>query len=75
MGNSLKKSFVSYVVEPSLEHLNEKNVTYINHMFNSLYFTKELSVASIKSFIHSFLPCYFTTSTTDTIARLDKKLK
>ena len=43
-------------------------------MTRSLYFSKILFLSSIKAFIHSFFPCYFETSTSDTVYKLNFEL-
>ena len=55
-------------------HLDEKNIGYFSHMTRSLYFSKILFLSSIKAFIHSILPCYFETSTSDTVYKLNFEL-
>jgi hypothetical protein len=48
-----------------LDHPNENNMTYFEHLFFSLSFSFQFSVASFYAFIHAFFPNTFTTSSYD----------
>ena len=56
----------------SLKHLEDNKMNYIEHLTFSFYLGTSLFVSSIKAFIHSFIPCYFPTSTTDLTNSLDE---
>ena len=53
------------IYKKSIEHLENKNLNYIEHMTFSLFLSSSLFVGAFKSFIHSFIPSLFKTSTTD----------
>lgn len=72
MGNLV--SFVKNIILESNQHLIDVNMTYIDHFYRSFLFSKDLFIGSIKACVHSILPCYFTTSTTDIAESLQKKL-
>ncbi len=56
-------------------HPTKVCLTYFEHLRFSLYVTKTLFVGSIKSFIHSFYPDIFITSTTDLLSELNKEME
>lgn len=52
------------------KHPNSVCLSYFNHLKLSLYFSKKFFIASIKAFIHAFLPNKFITSTSDTVSKI-----
>ena len=58
----------------SIEHLENKNLNYGEHLTFSLYLSSSLFVCSIKSLVHGFIPSFFKTSTTDLSESLHYKL-
>tara|TARA_B100000902_G_C26662983_1_gene599317 strand:- start:6 stop:404 length:399 start_codon:yes stop_codon:yes gene_type:complete len=59
-----------YMGETSMfSHLNEKKMSYCEHMTESLTYTKDFAILVFKSSVHAFLPCLYTTASTDYIKR------
>lgn len=56
--------------EAFLNHPNEHNMTYLEHLNRSLNFSIDFGVASIKALFHAFFPFLFQTSSTDLIREL-----
>lgn len=50
------------------KHLNDNCMTYTEHFKFSSYLSYLLFISSIKALIHSFIPCFFQTSTSDIIS-------
>ena len=48
-----------------LDHPNENDMTYFEHLFFSLSFSFQFSIASFYAFIHAFFPNICTTSSYD----------
>ena len=63
------------IYKKSIEHLQENNTNYIEHMTFSLFLSSSLFVGAFKSLIHSFIPSLFKTSTTDLSESLYDLLK
>ena len=59
----------------SIEHLENKNLNYVEHLTFSLYLSSSLFVCSIKSLVHGFIPSLFKTSTTELSESLYDLLK
>ena len=56
------------------KHPNKANISYFSHMLVSLKFSIMLFIASIKAFLHALFPFMFETSTSDVVAKINKKL-
>ena len=50
-------------------------MTYTTHLKFSLYLSYEFFKASIAAFIHAIIPDVFVTYSTDTVKKLDEKIK
>ncbi len=57
------------------KHPNNVCMSYAKHMKLSLFFSKEMFKGSICSLVHAFIPAAFITNTSDTVKKLDDKLK
>ena len=57
------------------EHLENKNLTYKEHLYQSVNYGKCFFIASIKAVIHAVLPCYYQTTTTDLVNELRNDLE
>ncbi len=55
-------------------HPNKSGMSYFRHMLLSLKFSIMLFIASIKAFLHALFPFMFETSTSDVVAKINKKL-
>ncbi len=55
------------IFNKSTQHLNNVCMSYFEHYCISMYFSGNLLVASIKAFVHAWVPGWFTTSTSDLI--------
>lgn len=55
-------------------HPNKSDMSYFRHMLLSLKFSIMLFIASIKAFLHALFPFMFETSTSDVVAKINKKL-
>lgn len=53
------------------KHLNDNCMTYNEHLKFSSYLSYLLFIGSIKALIHSFIPCFFQTSTSDLVAYIN----
>ena len=56
-------------------HPNSVCMSYYNHFFVSINYSKIFLFAGIKALIHAFFPNIFITSTTDCKNNIDKLLK
>ena len=56
------------------EHLDEVNMSYIDHLKFSLGLSKIFLESSVKAIIHALLPDIFITSSTDSIKLLNDKM-
>ena len=63
------------VVDDSLVHLKDVNMTYLEHMYFSLNLSFNLFLTSMKGVVHAIIPGYFTTSISDYSEELREKLK
>ena len=55
------------IFKKSTQHLNSVCMSYFEHSYLSMYFSVNLLVGSGKAFVHAWVPCWFTTSTSDLI--------
>ena len=58
----------------NFKHPKAVCMTYLTHMYLSLYFSFILWIGSIQAFFHAFYPDVFITSTTDLAHSLDQIL-
>lgn len=56
-------------------HLNEINMTYFEHFFAAMGYSKRLMTGSFKTIIHAFFPDIFITATTDTINDVTENMR
>ncbi len=56
------------------KHLKNVCMPYFKHMNFSLSLSKDLLGSSAKAFVHAFFPDIYTTSTTDTVNKLQEKM-
>tara|TARA_B000000475_G_C15677084_1_gene316549 strand:+ start:215 stop:481 length:267 start_codon:yes stop_codon:yes gene_type:complete len=56
------------------KHPSDVGMSYFRHMLLSLKFSIMLFIASIKAFLHALFPFMFETSTSDVVAKINKKL-
>lgn len=56
-------------------HPNNVCMSYFNHFFVSINYSKIFMFASIKALIHAFFPNIFITSTSDCVNNISKLLK
>ena len=63
------------IYDDSFEHLDKNDMTYSEHFHFSLCLTSSLFFASIKSFIHTIVPAFFSTATSDFSASLNRMLE
>ena len=56
------------------KHLEDVNMTYVEHMMFSLGLSQIFLVASVKAVIHAFIPDVLITSSTDYIKVLKDKM-
>ena len=57
-----------------LIHLQEENISYIDHWKVSMGYSLQFAVASIKAIVHAFYPDLFKTSSSDLVSQLNKKM-
>jgi len=57
------------------EHPQKVCMTYFEHFKLSMGFSCKFAEASVKSFIHGILPCYFANSTTEITTEIKTKLE
>lgn len=53
------------------KHLNDNCMTYTEHLHFSLHLSYLLLCGFFKALIHSFIPCFFETSTSDLVAYIN----
>lgn len=56
-------------------HLQEENISYIDHWKVSMSYSLNFMSASIKAIVHAFIPDLFKTSSSDMIKNLHEKMK
>ena len=60
------------MIKKTKEHLNNANESYFLHMLMAMKISKGLFSASIKAFIHAFIPALFMKSASSKIEELYK---
>ena len=58
-----------------IEHLQENNMTYIEHLIFALFYGVCCLLAGLYLIIHSVLPCLFPTAGSDLVTKLSKRFK
>ena len=53
-----------------MSHLKEQNETYLQHLRKAMYFAGCLLVGSACAFIHAFIPCVMTNTTSKIMGRI-----
>lgn len=66
---------IKKIDEIFLKHPREKNVSYFQHLCVSMSLSVYFFTSSIQAFVHALVPCYFETSSSDTIRILDDYMK
>ena len=56
-------------------HLENNNVSYIDHLYNSLFYAKESFLASFYFFIHGFFPDLFEYNGSTIIKKIHTQLQ
>lgn len=54
----------------SKKHLNSVCMNYFEHFCLSMYFSRNLMIGSVQAFIHACVPCWFSSSTTSLVNRI-----
>lgn len=57
------------------QHLQENNMTYIEHLIFALFYGLCCLLAGFYLIIHSILPCFFPTAGSDLVTKLSKRFK
>ena len=65
--NKIKKYF--------FKHIEEQKTNYMHHCITSLHISTYFLLSSIKAFIHAFIPCIFTTSSSDCVRDIQDFIK
>tara|TARA_Y100000385_G_C12544772_1_gene405319 strand:- start:202 stop:420 length:219 start_codon:yes stop_codon:yes gene_type:complete len=68
-------NFFKKIVNDSNNHLEENNVSYCEHLKRSLYYSSEFFFGTYKAIVHSFIPAFYTHSTSDIIKNIEKDFK
>jgi hypothetical protein len=58
-----------------IKHLQENNMTYVEHMIFALFYGVCCLLAGLYLIIHSVLPCLFPTAGSDLVTKLSKRFK
>ena len=58
---------MKFIFVNSDQHLNSVCMSYFEHYCISMYLSGNLLLGSVKAFIHAWIPCWYTTSTSDLI--------
>ena len=58
-----------------IDHLQQNNMTYIDHMIFALFYGACCLLAGLYLIIHSVLPCLFPTAGSDLVTKLNKRFK
>ena len=58
-----------------IDHLQQNNMTYIDHMVFALFYGVCCLLAGLYLIIHSVLPCLFPTAGSDLVTKLSKRFK
>lgn len=72
--NVINESKLSKLSKLSTIHLKENNMSYVEHKRHSLEFSKIMLVASVKAFIHGYIPSFYETSTSEAVKKLNEKI-
>jgi len=56
-----------------IQHLKENNMSYTEHLILALFYGTLCLLAGFYLIIHSILPCFFVTTGSDLISKLNKK--
>jgi hypothetical protein len=57
-----------------LQHPEEKNMTYFEHLQHAFYFSANLLRGSIALFIHGLVPYFFEDTGSNIIREMNKKI-
>lgn len=63
------------LLELFTSHPKSVGMTYQEHMYGSLNFSKELFIASLKAFTHAIFPFLYKTSTTDVVKKIQEEME
>ena len=63
------------ITENFLNHPKEVCMNYHSHFVFSFKLSIVLLTAATKALVHAFIPSFYVTSTTDTIAYIDNEIK
>jgi hypothetical protein len=55
------------------EHLQENNMTYIEHLIFALFYGLYCLLAGFYLIVHSVFPCFFPTAGSDIVNKLSKR--
>jgi hypothetical protein len=58
-----------------IEHLNENNMIYTEHLIFALFYGCSCILAGILLIIHSILPCFFPKAGSNLVRSLNKRFK
>lgn len=64
-----------YMVDTWERHLNDVDMTYIQHLVFALSLSRKLSIGAIRGLIHGLFPGLYVTSVSDLVAELNQMLK
>jgi hypothetical protein len=56
-----------------IKHLQENNMTYLEHLIFALFYGSCCLLAGLLLIIHSVLPCFFPTAGSDLVTKLSKR--
>lgn len=54
----------------SNQHLDKVCMNYFEHFCLSMYFSGTLMIGSIRAFVHAWIPCWFSSSTSYLVSNL-----
>ena len=54
---------IKSIIVNSSRHLNNVCMDYFEHFCLSMYFSGQFLMGTIQAFIHAWIPCWFTSST------------
>jgi|TARA_R110002012_G_scaffold40708_2_gene112078 hypothetical protein len=57
-----------------MKHLRDQNESYMQHLRKAMYFSGCLLVGSACAFIHAFIPCVMTNTTSKIMAHISAML-
>jgi hypothetical protein len=58
-----------------IDHLEENNMTYIEHLVFALFYGNCCLLAGLYLIIHSIVPCFFQTAGSDLVTKLSERFK